>query len=499
MLAAVREAVGPDFPVWVKIDSREVGKKGGIALEDAKVAALAFEASGADGIAVSAYHETGSGKLHSESNIPHIENTNLPAAAAIKREVGIPIIASGRVEVDTADRTIAEDGADFIAMGRKLLADPFLPAKLAAGTPEKVRPCIYCYTCVSAIYAGIPSRCAVNADLSFEFARGGAKGPQRHFAIVGAGPGGMEAARRLAEIGHKVTLIEKSDRLGGTLRFASLAYEPNERLLNWLRREVTEADIDLLLSTEATPELLRGLAPDQIIVATGARRDMPAILGSDLPHVFSGDDMRRMMLGESSDELKRKTGLFTRLATKISAATGATANLKLVRKATRTWMPLGERIVIVGGELVGIELAEFLQERGRKVTVVDDMPRFGKGLTIVRRMRMLAELAEHGVGLFPSASEIIITREAVGFNDSEGQPQAIPADHVIVAKGATGDVRLAEILRASGFPVYIVGDANGVGYIEGAIRGAANLVGGLTGTGSHAGATGELVGAAANI
>lgn len=478
VIAAIRKAVGPDYPVWIKLDSREVGKAGGITIEDAVANAKMVEAAGVDAITVTAYHDTGNGKLHSESNIPHLESFNLPATADIRAAVGIPVIGSGRVEVTEGDRAIGKGEVDFIAMGRKLLADPALPNKLLAGETEKVRPCIYCYTCVSAIYLGQPSRCAVNPELSFEFQ---GKAPQagsapKHVAVIGGGPGGMESARRLAALGHKVTLIEKSDRLGGTLRFASLAYEPNERLLNWLRREVKEAAIDVRLSTLATPDLLRSLKVDEVIVATGAIRGMPPIPGNDQDHVFSGDDMRRMMLGESSDDLKRKTGLFTRLATKVGAATGATANLALVRKATHTWMPLGDNIVIIGGELVGLELAEFLAERGRQVSVIDEAPRLGKGLLLVRRMRLLAELAEHGLGLHAGVADIAIGKDAVTFTDATGAARSVPADNVIVARGAEGDLSLAEGLRAAGFTVHSVGDANGVSYIEGAMRGASEAV-----------------------
>ncbi len=478
VIAAIRAEVGRDYPLWIKLDSREVGKPGGITLDMAKEAARLVEAAGVDAITVTAYHDTAVGKLHSESNIPHLENTNLPATAEIRKVVSIPVIGSGRIEVATADETIGRGEADFIAMGRKLLADPHLPAKLAAGEPEKVRPCIYCYTCVSAIYMGEPARCAVNSALSFEFL--GEPGPApagaAPVAVIGGGPGGMEAARKLAGLGYKVTLIEKSDRLGGTLRFASLAYEPNERILEWLRREVKEAGVEVRLGTVATPELLQSLGVQHVIVATGAVRGMPPIPGNDQDHVFSGDDMRRMMLGESSDDLKRKTGLFTRIATKVGAATGATANLALVRKATHTWMPLGDSIAIIGGELVGLELAEFLTERGRKVHVIEEAPRLGKGLTLVRRMRLLAELAEHGVGLHGSATGVTIGKDSVTFTDAAGEVRTVPADNVIVARGAEGDLSLAEALAAAGFTVHSVGDARGVGYIEGAIRSAGEAV-----------------------
>lgn len=472
-IAAVRAEVGPNFPVWCKLDSREIGKEGGIALDDCLAAARLVEAAGVDAITVTAYHDTGQGKLHSASNIPHDPETNVPAAEAVKRVVRIPVIASGRIEPEAGNAHIAAGKYDFLAMGRKLLADPALPNKLAGNAPESVRPCIYCYTCVSTAYVREPLRCAVNPATGFECEERPLNSGKR-YAVIGGGPGGLEAARRLADAGNQVTLIEQGARLGGTLRIAALAYPPNERLLDWLIQEIERSSVEVRLNTVATPELLRALGADAVIVASGARRDMPDIPGNDLPHVFSGDDMRKLLLGESSDEVRRKSGLFTRVATKVGAMTGATANLDFVRAATKVWMPLGQNVVIVGGELVGVELAEFLHERGRTVTVIEPGPRLGKGLTLVRRMRLLAELKEHGVALMGGAREIAIGDDAVKFVDSAGTEHSVAADQVIVAMGAIGDTALAERLRGAGFNVETVGDCNGVGYIEGAIRGGAN-------------------------
>ncbi|GAB3629289.1 NADH:flavin oxidoreductase [Pandoraea terrae] len=473
VIEAVRAEVGPDYPVWCKIDSREEGKPGGITIDDAVRTAQFVEAAGADAITVTAYHDAGQPKLHSGSHTPHEPGLNIPFAARIKAAVGIPVIASGRIEPELADARIAEGEIDFVAMGRKLLADPQLPRKLIEGRPDDVLPCIYCYTCISAIYLGKPLRCAVNPETGFEYLRPTLPSGGKRVVVVGGGPGGMESARRLAADGHQVTLLEQGKQLGGTLRFAALAYPANERLLDWLRRQVESARIDVRLHTKATPELLHTLAPDAVVVATGAKRSLPPIPGHDLPHVMSGDDLRSLMLGENSQQLAHKVGWVTRTASKLGAATGLTANLDFVRQATRRWMPLGKHVVIIGGELVGLELAEFLSERERVVTIVDEDPRFGAGLTIVRRMRLLAELKEHGIKMQPESSDIRIETDKVHFTDHQGKAQAIDADHVIVAKGATGDLALANQLRAEGFRIYEVGDCTGVGYIEGAMRGAA--------------------------
>lgn len=475
VIAAIRDRVGGDYPVWVKLDSREIDKPGGITIEDAVQAAILAERAGVDAITVSAYHGASGGKLDAGSHTPNVPAQNLPYAAQIKAAVTVPVIASGKIEPAVGDEAIASGKADFISMGRKILADPCLPQKLSEGREDDILPCIYCYTCISAIFTQDSTRCAVNPETGFEYLARSSVVNSQCIVVIGGGPAGMETARRLDRDGHTVILLEREKRLGGTLNFAALAYEDNERLLTWLKRQIEASNVDVRLGIEATAALLHSLAPDRVVVATGAVRGMTSIPGNHLPHVFSGDDLRQLILGGDSDELKRKTGYVTRLATRLGALSGATANLDLVRKASRQWMPLGDDVVIIGGELVGLELAEFLMERGRRVTVVDEMPKFGAGLTILRRVWILDELVKHGVALYPGAAGISIEKASVRFTDAGGQPIEVKADHVIVAKGAVGDLTLAVQLRGAGFVVDVVGDCTGVGYIEGAMRGASTV------------------------
>jgi NADPH-dependent 2,4-dienoyl-CoA reductase/sulfur reductase-like enzyme len=398
--------------------------------------------------------------------------------------VKIPVITSGRLDPSVANTHIGNGQYDFLGMGRKLLADPDLPNKIIAGTPELIRPCVYCYCCVSQIYVSKPVKCAVNPETAKETERALiplATNKSRHIAVVGGGPAGMEVAHRLSSRGFRVSLLEGSGRLGGTLQFAGLAYPPNEKLMNWLRRTVRDSDVEVHLNTLATPQLLQQLGADEVVVATGAQRGMPDnIPGSDQDFVFSGEEMRALVLAEKHPELVRKTSALTRVLAATGAAIGITSVPELVRQISRVWMPLGKQITIIGAELVGLELAEFLAERGRKVTVIDSAAQAGKGLYLVRRMRLLDELNHLGVALITKADDINIGDRHVNYTNHRGQQRRLDADHVIVAKGATGDTALADQLQENGFKTHTIGDCNGVGYIEGALESAAILATQLT-------------------
>lgn len=473
-IGAVRRAVGPDYPVWMRFDSQEFLMDTGISLEDAKHVAQLAEAAGLDAIHVSAHGDGNYGRTYSTGHATDIRNGFVDNAAAIKAAVSIPVICPGRIEPEDADRFIAEGKLDFVTMGRKLLADPHLPRKLGEHKPEAVRPCVYCYTCISAIFNSEHIMCAVNPMTGFETERQPVPaGTRKKILVVGGGPGGMESARILSDKGHEVVLCEAGPRLGGTAQFASVAYAPNQRIVDWLKREVAARPIEVRLGTVVTPALAAKLQVDEIIVATGARRTMPPIPGSDSNFVFSGDDMRNLVLGQNLETLEGKVGPTTRLAMRMGRMTGITGKLEMLRQGSRYWMPLGARVIIIGGELVGLELAEFLAHRGREVTILEESSRVGKGLPLVRRFRVVDECRELGVAMITGARNFRIHDHVVTYDNDAGQERSLPADTVIVAQGASGDETLGDALKAAGFTVHLVGDCTGVGYIEGAMRDAA--------------------------
>jgi NADPH-dependent 2,4-dienoyl-CoA reductase/sulfur reductase-like enzyme len=401
------------------------------------------------------------------SYLPHEPAKLVPLAASVKAAIGIPVITIGRIDPDVADKAIAEGKFDFMAMGRKQLADPNYSNNLAKGGAASVRPCIYCYTCLSQAMIQQPLRCAVNGDLGYESRNllAPAANP-RKIVVVGGGPGGMEAARRLTLRGHKVVLLEATEQLGGTARIAAIAYAPNGDFVTWLKDQLAELHIDVRLNTPATRESIQALQPGAVVVATGAIRRAPPVAGMDQPHVHDGESLRALLLGEG----EAKGSTVQRLAMGAARALGVTQSPDLVRTASKLWMPVGDRIVIIGGELVGLELAEFLHERGRTVAVVDDAMQFGRGLSPARRAVMLDEMAEAGVGLHPGVNDIRIGRKSVSFADKSGNTVELPSDTVIIAKGAQPTTRLYDELRAAGIEAHMVGDCAEIGYIRGAIR-----------------------------
>jgi 2,4-dienoyl-CoA reductase (NADPH2) len=471
IIAAVRARVGDEFALWLRLDAEELHTPGGISLEDAQAVARMAEAAGVAAVSVSASARITSGVVFTEAPLVHQPGGFMQWTAAIKRSVKIPVIAVGRIEPEVGEAALARGDCDFIAMGRKLLADPDLPNKLQANQQQAIRPCIYCYVCVSQIFVNERVKCAVNpmTGHEFEYVLTPTATP-KHLVVIGAGPAGMEVARVAALRGHRVTLIERSDRLGGTLFFAGLAYAENARLLENLRHQVQALPIDIRLNTEADIPLLRDLGADQVLVATGAQRAAPAIPGAEQDHVWSGDELRRLMTGDRADEIaRRKLSLTQRALMKAGSLVGVTDSTEAMQKLSRVWMPLGKRVTIIGGGLVGLELAEFLIARGRQVCVLESGSHLGRELAIVRRWRVLHGIREHGGELLTGVTVTAIEGNRVRYQRDDGQTGESLADSVVLAIGAQPDTRLSDALNHAGLNASSIGDCQNIGYIEGAI------------------------------
>ncbi len=470
VLRATKARVGPGFPVWCRLDSLEFRVEGGICYEEAVKTAVLAEQAGADAVHVSAYANPSSGVGFTEAPLVHEPGGYLKFAAGMKAKLSVPVIAVGRIEPEVADRVIAAGEADFIAMGRKLLADPELPNKLTRGEPEHIRPCIYCYSCVSRIFVNDHVCCSVNAQTGFESATLISPAPvPLHLLVIGGGPGGMEAARVAALRGHRVTLAEQSGVLGGTALFSAIAYAPNGDLVRYLAGQMAHLNVTIQLNTRVDQAYLDHLQPDKIIVASGAVRDAPPIPGVKRNHVFSGDELRAVMTGSGDTAVRSKLGIFSRAMLFLAAVMGITVRPGLLRSLSKLWMPLGQQVCIVGGGLVGVELAEFLAQRGRQVSVVEEGALFGVELPLVRRWRVLDELKQLGVVMINNAQVVCIRHKSLVLRIEDAEVN-IAADTVILASGARADFTLSDKCQALGYDVRSAGDCAGVAYIEGAIR-----------------------------
>ncbi|MEU4312796.1 FAD-dependent oxidoreductase [Nocardia sp. NPDC024068] len=466
VIRAVDAAVGDSLAILVRVAGREFGEEGALTTEEAARAAALFEAAGADAI-----HVTGWGRNpfadFTDGPLPDRVGAYMEPAAAVKKAVSIPVIAVGRVLPEVGEKAIAEGRADFVAMGRQLLADAELVNKLRAGTPEQVRPCINCYVCVQENFWDDTPLCAVNPALGNEtllpLVRTAAR---KHVVVVGAGPAGLETARVAAERGHRVTVLDKSDRLGGTLWFSALTTPDNQRLLNWLAVQVARPGVDIRLKTEATAPSIAALNPDVVVVATGAVRERPAVPGSDLPHVHTGDTLRALMTG--SGDVSQVPPLLRAVAA-LGKLSGITKSPAAIRAVTPRFLPMGKNVVVIGGSLVGLELADFLARRGRNVTLLEEGAHLGVPMALPRRWTAVRHAGEAGVRLHRGATVQRITPDRVEFRVGDTVSTA-PADMVVVASEVSAEAPLAEALTGVVPEVYVVGDAGQVDYIQGAIH-----------------------------
>ena len=464
VVTAVRARCGSGFAVLVRLDGREYGHgDDGITPELAADYAAIAEAAGADAIHVSASTVSPLGVGFTDGPLPWKHGQYVELARAVKRRVGVPVVAVGRIEPALADRLLAEGTiCDFVSMGRQLLADPSIPARLAAGRPDLVRTCISCFVCVAQNFWDATPVCAINSRLGHydepplpQLARTDLK-----VVVVGGGPAGMEAARLAAGAGHRVVLFER-DHLGGTARLSALTTPANAELVRYLAAAVREAGVDVRLGVAAGVVEVKNERPDTVLVATGARRDRPDLPGGDLPHVLSGDDLRSLLTGSGPPP-----GLPLRHRVVLAAGrrAGLLDDVARMRRLSKRWLPLGRRLVVIGGGLVGLELSEFLAERGRQVTLLEGSSYIAEEMALPRRFRAIYEAESRGVAMVRNATVVGISVRTVA------------ADHVIYAAGVKPDSRLAEELTEAGLKVRSIGDCAGIGYIQGAIHTAGEAV-----------------------
>jgi 2,4-dienoyl-CoA reductase-like NADH-dependent reductase (Old Yellow Enzyme family)/thioredoxin reductase len=470
VVAAVRTQVGKEYPVWCRLDGQEFSIPDGLPRQDALRIAKMAAGAGLDAIHVSGYG--GSEGVHfTEGPLVNQPGFLLPLAREIKKAVDIPIIAVGRLSPEMADKTIKNQGADFIALGRPLIADPELPGKLAAGKPENLRPCIYCYNCVHQIFVRNNLNCSVNAMTGKESEINLQPAEKiKKVMVIGSGPAGMEAARVAALRGHQVSLYEQERVLGGSLAFAGLVRRENGDLIKYLSTQMRLLKVQVNLGTKVTPDMVRVLKPEVLILATGSVRKRPDIPGIDLRKVLDGDDLRAMLTGREDQTPLNKMGVKDRLILSMSRLiSGVRDNPSLIRRLSRIWMPLGQRVIIIGGGLVGCELAEFLAERRRQVIILERGEQAAAEMALPMKWIVLDKLDRLKVRILPCVNILSINDWGVSIRRENGSTEMIAADNIIVAEGIEPDHGVQAVFQGLAPEIFSAGDCVKVSLIKDSI------------------------------
>jgi 2,4-dienoyl-CoA reductase-like NADH-dependent reductase (Old Yellow Enzyme family) len=365
IINGIRAAVGPSYPVGVRMSADEY-IEGGNTLEDGVKMAKWYENLGVDFLDISCSLQE---SAHFNREPPSFQQGwKRHNAATIKQNVKIPVIAVNTIKKPEFAESLLEDGvSDFAALSRQHLAEPEWTKKVKEGREDELRTCISCLHCIETMVKGGQTRCTVNAragrEREFDYALLDKSGDGKHVVVIGGGPGGLEAARILAMRNFKVTLFEKSEELGGQLNYAEKP--PMKEKITWLKQgmiaQVKNAGVSIKLGTEATVDAVKKLKPVGVFICCGSVPIRPASIQG-----ISG----------------------AKVTTVPEVLTGA-VDLD------------GKKVVIVGSGLAGLETAAFLGSRGCKVSVIEMKPTIGEGIFAQVLADTLKELEPYGVKLFP--------------------------------------------------------------------------------------------------
>lgn len=422
-VAIAKKVGGEDFPVIVKFcPDHCVPYPGWRRMEEGLELAKYLEENGVDALHIDAgcYEKW---QIAMPPLFYQEAVLQLRSAKAVKEHVSIPILTHGRLSnIDKAEAALNHNICDFAVIGRGLIADPELPAKVVEGRLEDIRPCISCNEgCIGNVCKGKHLACALNPFTGFETERQLEKtASPKKVLVVGGGPGGCAAALMAKQVGHEVALWDKHTALGGKTLAASAPYMKADmiRLAEYYTIQLTKAGVPVRLFKEATHERVAAFAPDVVIWAAGGNTVRPkSIPGIDRSNVYSCED------------------------------------------ALRNLVPLGKRIVIVGGGQVGIEAAVHFNHNFHDVTVIEMADRMMPDPPFIMNDNMLRALMANGTGVYRTGTRLVaVSDKGVMVEDAEGQKE-IECDTVLLAMGWSPDAQQGQQF-ADICSVITVGDSN---------------------------------------
>lgn len=453
VVAAVRKAVGPDYPIIVRVAGNDF-VPGSHTNAESKAFCQALEKAGVNALNVTGgWHETQVPQL--TMNVP--PGTYAYLAYGIKQAVSIPVIACNRINTPELAENILEDGlADFIGMARPLLADPELPKKAMNGETASIRPCIGCNQgCLDNVFRLKPVTCLVNAEAGREFELGSVSqtAQTQQILVIGAGCAGMEFARVASLRGHKVTIWEESVQSGGQLALAAAPPERQDFLnfADYLKNACRELGVVIQYNVKATPEKILSAVQNgefkRVVIATGARPISPAIKIEEGVQVLQAWDV---LLG------RVKTGQNVVIVG--GGAVGVDTALFLAKVGTLNSETL--RFLMEQQAETDQELHRLLTRGTKKITVLEMAKGIGRDIGASTRWSMLADLKRHEVNCLDKHTVLEIRADGVLVESSNDNVQkVIPADTVVLAVGSCSQNELYNALQDKLENLSIIGDA----------------------------------------
>lgn len=471
-LAAVREAVGPDVPIQIRVSGNDLMPGSCNGDDMAEICEYLDKTGYLDAISVTAgWHESAVPLVTME--LPHATWAYL--GRQIKKRVGCVVMQGMRLNIDSAERLVESGDVDMAVMGRPFLADPNIAKKATEGRKNEIRPCIGCNEyCLDMIMKHKTAGCIGNAECNNEIELMDENGllptevksdaPEK-ILVIGAGPAGMEFARVAALRGHKVTIWEKLNRtIGLTMLSSTPPRRKDIRLLTqWLDSECRRLGVDIVLNKEATVENLTAVQDqyDRVVLACGAKAFMPGISveeGSDVVNAW--------------DVLAGTASVGRNVVVIGGGATGVETAMFIAEMGTISAEQL--RFMMIYDAEPYEKLKELLNTGSKKVSVVEMQHKLAADITPGCRWSIMARCRQLGVDMLKDTRVVSISKAGVTVSGEDGE-KLIPADTVVMAAGARPSGDMAEKIQGLFSHVDVVGDAVTVGKIPDAIRSAYNI------------------------
>lgn len=439
VLRATRKLVGDDYPILVRLSGSEM-IMGGREIQETKAVCLMLEEEGCDAIDVSI--STYGSLQYCVGSSYLASGYETEAAAELKKVVNIPVITVGRfTDPEIAEAVLADGSADMVAIGRQSIADPHFANKAQEGKEDDIIPCISCgQGCIMHMFSDEPISCVINPKNTCEedYTANKTENP-KHVLVIGGGPGGLQAAWIMAARGHKVDLMEKDNHLGGW--FLAASYPPGKstigRSISFWERQCKKYGVRVQLNTEVTMDRIKAMAPDAVIVATGSTNLVPRIPGLDPANVLEPCDV-----------------LYGKVVT-------------------------GQKVLVCGGGLIGVETADFLAEQGRDVTIIEMKPVIAADLDPYAKPMLMKAVKENEIHLLPNAAIQEFFPDGVVYKDLTKKDAAVQElcgfDSIVLALGHISYNPFVDELENLVKEVYVVGDAAKVGFVSEATYKAADI------------------------